>query len=279
MQEQRGTFRIKKMCRVLEVSRSGYYVWKKRKLSRRQRANERLLGQIRKIHEESRYTYGSLRITAELNEQGTVCGKNRVARLMREQGIRAKTQKRYRRTTDSRHRYPVAENLLVDGTGGNRVWASDITYIPTYEGWLYLSAVMDVRTRKIVGLSMKDRLTQELTTDALTQAVNRERPEGGLIHHSDRAKQYASYEYQGLLKQYGLRSSMSRSGNCYDNAHIESFFGTLKTDLVHGERYRTREEARLSIFEYVEVFYNRIRRHSSLGYKSPVQYEKQPNVT
>jgi len=160
-----------------------------------------------------------------------------------------------------------------------RIWVSDITYIYTREGWMYVSAVMDVRTRKVIGLSMKDRLSQELTTDALMQAVKRERPEKGLIHHSDRGKQYASYVYQGLLNRYGLQSSMSRSGNCYDNAYIESFWGTLKKELVYGEKYLTRKDARLSIFEYIEVFYNRVRKHSALGYKSPEQYNTVLNAT
>lgn len=279
IEERRGIFRTKKICKVLEVSRSGYYAWRKRRPNRRWEANVKLLQHIREIYRASRQIYGSPRITAELNEQGIVCGKNRIARLMKENGIRAKVIKRFRRTTDSRHSYLVTENLLINKIGKSRVWTSDITYIPTHEGWMYLSVVMDIKTRKIIGLSMKDRLTQALTTEALIQALKRERPKGKLIHHSDRCKLYASYAYQDLLKQYRIISSMSRRGNCYDNAHIESFFGTLKTELVHGERYQTRQEARLSIFEYVEVFYNRFRKHSALGYRSPVQYEKTLNET
>jgi transposase InsO family protein len=241
--------------------------------------NEELLESIREIYKKSRKTYGSPRITDQLNDNGIRCGKNRVARIMRENGIRAYIRKRFRRTTESRHSYPASPNLLMNGKKSDRLWVSDITYIYTREGWMYVSAVMDVGTRKIIGLSMKDRLSQELTTDALIQAVKRERPEKGLIHHSDRAKQYASYVYRGLLNQYGLQSSMSRSGNCYDNAYIESFWSTLKKELVYGEKYLTRRDARLSIFEYIEVFYNRIRKHSALGYKSPEQYNMLLNAT
>jgi transposase InsO family protein len=262
------------MCKVLEVSRSGYYAWKKRSPSARQRANEQLLERIREIHRTNRSVYGSPRITDELKDQGIVCGKNRVARIMRCNGIQAQVKRRFRRTTDSRHSYLVADNLLMEGGQGYRIWASDITYIPTHEGWMYLSAVMDIQTRKIIGLSMQDRLSQSLTSEALLQALKRKKPDSKLILHSDRCKLYASYAYRGLLKRFGIKSSMSRRGNCYDNAHIESFFGTLKTELVHGERYQTRKEARLSIFEYVEVFYNRVRKHSTLGYRSPEQYER-----
>ncbi len=218
--------------------------------------------------------YGSPRITEELQEQGTRCGKNRIARLMKENGIRAEVKRRFRKTTDSRHDYALAANLLIDDGYKGPLWTSDITFVPTNEGWLCVSAVMNVGTRKIIGLSMNDRLTEELATTALRQAVAREKPPEGLIHHSDRGRQYASYGYQALLKRYSITPSMSRKGNCYDNAYMESFFSTLKRELVHGERYRTRKEARLSIFEYVEVFYNRIRRHSSLGYKSPELYEQ-----
>jgi transposase InsO family protein len=235
----------------------------------------RLLEQIREVHRESRSTYGSPRVTNTLNEQGVVCGKNRVARIMRNNDIRAKMRRKYKRTTDSRHGYPVAPNLLLETRRRDRLWSSDITFIPTREGWLYVAVVMNVGTRKIIGLSMRHELTQELTVNALNEAVNRQRPAEGMIHHSDRGRQYATYAYQKLLSQYGMTSSMSRKGNCYDNAYAESFFATLKRELVHGERYQTREEARLSIFEYVQVFYNRIRKHSALGYRSPEQYEQE----
>jgi len=193
---------------------------------------------------------------------------------MKRHWIRAAVKRRrFRRTTDSRHSYPLAANLLIKKKQTERVWESDITFIPTSEGWLYVAAVMNVESRKIIGLSMSHKLSQKLASAALNDAVGRQRPPAGLIHHSDRGRQYASYAYQELLRGYGFLQSMSRSGNCYDNAYMESFFGTLKTELVHGERYQNRLEARLSIFEYVEVFYNRQRRHSALDYKSPEQYE------
>jgi transposase InsO family protein len=273
MNEQRDLYRLKTMCRALKVSRSGYYAWRKRMPSKSEIANNKLLESIRDIYQKNRKVYGSPRITDELNECGMRCGENRVARIMKENGIRAHIRKKFKRTTDSRHRFQASENLLIQGNKSERVWASDITFIPTREGWMYVSAVMDIRSRKIIGLSIKNRLTQDLTTDALLQAVKRKKPGTGLIHHSDRGKQYASYAYQKLLKKYGIRSSMNRSGNYYDNAHIESFWGTLKKELVFGQRYQTRREARLSIFEYIEVFYNRFRKHSALDYKSPEQFD------
>jgi putative transposase len=280
MEEHKETYKVKSMCEVLKVSRSGYYAWSTRQPSRRQKANEELLERIRKVHSQNRRLYGSPRITAELNEKGVRCGKNRVARIMKTHSIRADVKKRrFRRTTDSRHNYTLAANLLIEQRQTKGVWASDITFVPTSEGWLYLAAVMNVQSRKIIGLSMSDRLSQELTSVALKAAVGRQSPDKGLIHHSDRGRQYASYAYQDLLRQFGITPSMSRSANCYDNAYMESFFGTLKTELIHGERYHTRLEARLSIFEYVEVFYNRQRRHSALGYRSPEQYERLLNET
>ena len=280
MGEHRERYQVKSMCEVLKVSRSGYYSWESRQPSLRERDNQELLKQIREVHTQSRRLYGSPRVTAELKKQGVGCGKNRIARLMREHSIRAAVKKRrFRRTTDSRHDYALASNLLVDRSQTEGVWASDMTFVPTSEGWLYVAAVMNVKSRRIIGLSMSDKLSQELASEALRDAVGRQNPPEGLIHHSDRGRQYASYAYQELLGEYGMIPSMSRSGNCYDNAYIESFFGTLKTELVHGERYRSRLEARLSIFEYVEVFYNRQRSHSALGYRSPEQYEKLLNET
>jgi transposase InsO family protein len=279
MEEYKEAFRVKRMCKVLKVSRSGYYAWRERRPSRREQANRELLEHIREVHRESRNTYGSPRITNALNEQGIVCGKNRVAKIMRDSGIRVKIKRRFKRTTDSGHGYPVAPNLLIENKQVERLWVSDITFIPTREGWMYLSAVMNVKTRKIIGFSMRDELSQELVMVALKQALDSGLPKEGLIHHSDRGRQYATYAYQGLLQKHNILSSMSRKGHCYDNAYMESFFATLKKDLVHGRKYQTREEASLSIFEYVEVFYNRIRKHSSLGYKSPVQYEKALSVT
>jgi len=280
MRECRESYKIKRMSGVLKVSRSGYYAWERREPSLRQRGNEELLRQIREIHAQGRRFYGSPRIAAELRKQGIRCGKNRVARIMRAHSIRGEVKKRrFRRTTDSRHDYALASNLLVERRQTEGVWASDMTFVPTSEGWLYVAAVMNVKSRRIIGLSMNDKLSQELASAALRDAVGRQSPPEGLIHHSDRGRQYASYAYQELLREYGMIPSMSRSGNCYDNAYMESFFGTLKTELVHGERYRTRLEARLSIFEYVEVFYNRQRSHSALGYRSPEQYEKLLNKT
>jgi transposase InsO family protein len=275
MEEHRMIFRIKKMCKVLKASRSGYYGWRNRKPSTRQQGNERLLEHIWEAHRKSRRLYGSPKITSELNDHGLGCGKNRVARIMKDNGIRSEVKRRFKKkTTDSRHNYALAANLLIERRQTEGVWASDVTFVPTAEGWLYVAAVMNVRSRKIIGLSMDGQLSQELTAAALRQAVRRQRPSEGLIHHSDRGRQYASYAYQDLLKQYGMRASMSRSGNCYDNAYMESFFGTLKKELVYGERYQSRQEAKLSIFEYVEVFYNRQRRHSALRYMSPEQYER-----
>ena len=275
MEEHREAYKAKSMCDGLKVSRSGYYAWRSRQPSPRQKDNEELLGHIREVHTQNRRLYGSPRITAALKEQGLRCGKNRVARVMREYSIRADVKRRrFRRTTDSRHPYALAANLLIHPSQIEGIWVSDITFVPTSEGWLYVAVVVNLRSRKIIGLSMSDKLSQELASAALRDAVGRQRPPEGLIHHSDQGRQYASYAYQELLRDYRMTPSMGRRGNCYDNAYVESFFGTLKTELVHGERYRSRLEARLSIFEYVEVFYNRQRRHSSLEYRSPEQYEK-----
>lgn len=280
IEEHREFYKIKSMCKVLKVSRSGYYAWERRQPSLRQKSNEELLRQIQEIHHQSRRLYGSQRIVAELKKQGFRYGKNRVARIMKEHAIRATVKKRrFRRTTDSRHPYALASNLLIDRRQVDGVWAADMTFIPTSEGWLYVAVVMDLKSRKVIGLGMSDKFSQELASTTLRDAVGRQSPGEGLIHHSDRGRQYASYAYQDLLREYGLTPSMSRSGNCYDNAYVESFFGTLKTELVHGERYRSRLEARLSIFEYVEVFYNRQRSHSALGYRSPEQYENLLNET
>jgi len=260
----------------MQVSRSGYYAWLKRPESNRKRQNKELLTEIHKTYQLSRGTYGSPRITKALHKQGITCGKNRVARLMRENGIVAKTKRKYKATTNSKHNYPVAANLLNQNFSvdkPNQVWVADITYIPTDEGWLYLASIEDLFQRKIVGWSMDSTMTRQLVLDALRQAVRRFRPPVGLIHHSDRGSQYASYEYQQALRDYGMLTSMSRKGNCYDNACMESFFGTLKRELIYGNRFKTRAEARQAIFEYIEVFYNRIRLHSALGYMSPLEYE------
>ena len=265
------------MCRVLEVSTSGYYAWRKRPESRRRQQDRRLVVEIKAIHTESRQTYGSPRIHDELRDRGIRCGKKRVARLMRLHGIAAKQTRRFKATTDSKHTLPVAENVLsrqFTPAAPDTVWSADITYIPTQQGWLYLAVVMDLFSRRIVGWSMKKTLACSLVLDALKMALRGRSPGAGLLHHSDRGSQYASREYQALLRSSKMVCSMSRRGNCWDNAPVESFFSTLKRELVHRRRWRTRAEARAEIFEYIEVWYNRRRRHSSLGYMSPAQYEE-----
>lgn len=269
-------FRLWIMCRVLSVSRSGYYSFRNRPESERAKENEELLEKIKAAHKKSKKRYGSPRIHRRLVKDGVPCSRGRVARLMRAGGIRAIHKKKFVVTTDSKHDLPVAENLLdrqFDVDTPNTVWTADITYIPTDEGWLYLSAVMDLCSKGIAGWSMDERMKTDLVADALTMAYGRRNPGVGLLHHSDRGSQYASEDYQNLLKAYGMRASMSRKGDCWDNAPMESFFHTLKTELTHHRKYRTREEARRDIFEYIEIFYNRQRLHSSLGYKSPAEFE------
>lgn len=265
------------MCRMLGVSRSGHYAWEKRPESERSRRNRSLAWQIRVIHERSRRTYGSPRVTAELREEGVRCSRHRVARLMRLFGIRAKAGRKFRVTTDSKHHLPVAPNRLnreFAVSGPNVAWVSDLTYLWTAEGWLYLAAVMDLYSRRLVGWAMSPRADGELTMAALRQALEHRRPPVGLLHHSDQGRQYAAGSYQERLREHGLVGSMSRKGNCWDNAPMESFFGTLKQKLVYPERFATRKEAKARIFEYIEVFYNRQRRHSSLGSLSPAEYER-----
>lgn len=269
-------YRVEEMCRALDVSKSGYYRWRQSGKSQRDLANERLLAEIKKVHVKSRETYGSLRITADLNENKVRCGKNRVARLMHRHGIRAKSAKKFKVTTDSHHALPIHENLLkreFSAAGPDQRYVADITYVWTQEGWLYLSIVLDLYSRMIVGWSMNERLHKNIVTDAIDMAFQRRHPAEGTLFHSDRGSQYASADVQAKLAKYKFLVSMSRKGNCWDNACAESFFHTLKTELVNHEHYFTREEARNSIFDYIEVFYNRIRRHSSIGYKSPEQYE------
>jgi len=272
-----GLYRVEKMCRALQVGRSGYYRWKQHEKGRRTKENEALAMEIREIHETNRQVYGSPRITAELRARGVRCGKNRVARLMRENGIHAKTKRRFKATTDSRHAHPIAANILDQDFSAdrpNQVWTSDISYVWTKEGWLYLAVILDIFNRKIVGWSMKSRLTRDLVVDAFTMAVRTQKPGHGVIFHSDRGSQYASHDFRKQLEIFKFIQSMSGAGNCYDNSITETFFHTLKTELVYFERYRTRAEARQSIFEYIEIFYNRRRRHSSLGYLSPVDFER-----
>ena len=265
------------MARVLDVSLSGYYAWRMRRKSNRKRENDNLLISIIDIFHEGRQTYGSPSITRELNKLGIHCSKNRVARLMKINGIHAITKRRFKVTTDSQHKKPIAENLLKKGIviqQPNSVWVSDITYIWTRERWMYLSVIIDLYSRTIVGWSMRKHLRKELVTEALQMAYNSRKPAPGLIFHSDRGVQYASGAVRSFLSGHGFLQSMSGKGNCYDNAYAESFFHTLKTELIYQNKYQTREEARQDIFEYIEVFYNRKRRHSALDYLSPMQFEK-----
>jgi len=267
---------VQKMCRVIGASRSGYYGWRRQPQSKRQKDNEKILMEIRESHKNSRRAYGSPRITEDLQAKGMRCSENRVARLMKVHGIVGKAKKKFKATTNSKHNLPVAENLLNQNfvtEKPNTVWASDITYIQTLEGWLYLIVILDLYSRQVVGWAMSDRLTADFVVKALYQAIGRRRPASGCILHSDRGVQYASTDFRNVLKAYGFIQSMSRKGNCYDNAVAESFFHTLKTEHVYEYRYETRAEAMQSIFEYIEMFYNRQRRHSALGYRSPVSFE------
>lgn len=276
MQNHAGEHKVARLCRALSVSKSGYYAWRGREPSRRSARDGELLLQIKEAHADSRRTYGSPRVHAELRARGTRCSRKRVARLMRSAGLSARRPRRAVRTTDSRHSLPVAANLLgrdFTAAAPDLRWAADITYVPTAEGWLYLAVILDLFSRRVVGHACAPTLATTLVVEAWALACGRRRPGAGLLHHSDRGSQYAGGEYQARLAEVGAQASMSRRGDCYDNAAVESFFGTLKTELIHGRRYATRAEARSDIFEYVEVFYNRQRRHSALGYLSPAEYE------
>ena len=265
------------MCKTLRISRSGFYAWLGRPESDRAREDHRLSALIRGIFDESRWTYGAPRVHRALRRRGVYCSRKRVARLMKLAGLRPKRRRRFRvKTTDSRHRYPISPDMLgrdFSARGPNQAWVSDITYIPTDEGWLYLASTMDLFSRRIVGWSMSSSLEATVVIDAMQMAIQGRRPQAGLIHHSDRGVQYASGEFRKLLDEHDIQSSMSRTGNCYDNAAKESFFHTLKTELVHHEQYQTRDEARASVFDYIEAFYNRQRMHSTLGYLSPAEFE------
>lgn len=277
MQSHAREFSIERMSRMLGVSRSGYYCFTKRLPSRRHQDEDRLLMKIQKVYEASRRTYGSPRIHAELKEQGETCSRQRVARVMKKAGIMAKMTKKFKVTTKVDTQAKAAPNLLNQNFTAdqpNRRWVADISYVWTLEGWLYVAAVLDLFSRRIVGLAMKDRMTDHLVIEALEQALIHRRPSGDLVHHSDRGSQYTSQNFHKLLDQYHITASMSGTGNCYDNAAMESFFHTLKTEHVYFERYQTRDQAKQSIFEYVEVFYNRQRRHSTLNYQSPLAFEK-----
>ena len=272
------------MCRALGVSRSGYYAWRARKPSAAEVRREELTAQIATIHAEVKGRYGSPRVRAELVARGQACCVNFVAKLMREAGIAAKTKRRFQQTTDSNHSMPVAPNVLgrqFDPEEPNASWVADITYVPTREGWLYLAVVEDLFSRMVVGWSMSETMTSRLAVDALEMALARRLDLKGsaLVAHSDRGSQYAGEHYQRRLRDERITCSMSRRGDCWDNAPAESFFASLKKELVHHEDYATREQARASIFVYIEAFYNRVRRHSSLGYVAPAEYERTHNPT
>ena len=265
------------MCKMLQVSRSGFYAWARRDESARARADQELSEQIVEIHKKSRETYGSPRIHAALRRQGESCSRKRIARLMRDSGIRAKAGRKFRvRTTDSKHGLPVAPDLVerkFSADAPNKLWVADITYIPTGEGWLYLASIVDVFSRRVVGWSMAAHMKTSLVLSALTMALKARHPASGLVHHSDRGSQYASKAHRKVLEVHGIACSMSRAADCYDNALKESFFHSLKVECVHGVSFPTRDAARAAVFDYIETFYNRERLHSALGYTSPVEFE------
>ena len=276
IQAEKAIYPVRVLCRTLAVSCTGFYAWCQRGLSLRAREDAALKVEIRAAHAASGKRYGSPRIHADLKAGNQHVGRKRVARLMRQEGLEGQRKRRFRVTTDSRHSLPIAANLLNrDFTVSvpNKVWVSDITYIWTREGWLYLAAILDLFSRRVVGWSMDSHIDRDLALDALGMALATRRPEPGLVHHSDRGVQYASVDYQRQLQDHGIACSMSRKGDCWDNAVAESFFSTLKAELVHRTDYVSRSQARASVFEYIEVFYNGRRRHSALGYISPVEHE------
>ena len=278
VQQLAGEFPLRALCRVLGVSRAGYYAWCERGTRPRAREDVRLGERIVACFEASRGTYGSPRLTAALRRTGESCGRRRVSRLMRGRGLRAKQKRRFRpRTTDAHHLCPIAPNRLAQRAAPpmrpNEVWAADITYVPTAEGWLYVAGVLDLCTRKLVGWAAEDTMATALVARAFERAFTRQRPGPGRLHHSDRGSQYASDAYRLILHQNGVEASMSRAGNCYDNATMESFWATTKTELIDGRLFDTRAQARSELFDYFEVFYNRQRLHGALGYQTPVEYE------
>ena len=279
--EHVGQFRVRTMCRVLKVSSSGYYRWRSRPESRHAREDRQLLVKIRAVHQQSRSTYGSPRVHAQLKQEGTDCGRKRVERLMRSEGLAAGRCRRFKVTTRSVSSRPAAPNHLnrqfrVDRP--DQVWAGDITYLWTSEGWVYLSVLLDLCTKRVVGWAVSDRLTVDLALRALEMALGQRRPEQGLLHHTDRGSQYTSASYREELERRGVVVSMSRRGNCYDNAAAESFFSTLKGELAGYGQYQTRQQALSELFDYIELFYNRKRLHSSLGYLSPAEFERQKHA-
>ena len=274
---ERAAFPVRLLCRTLQVSRAGFYAWHTRPPAPRTRADERLGLEIAAIHAESRQRYGSPRVHAELVDRGCRTSRKRVARLMRGRGLAARRRRRFRVTTHSRHPFPIAPNVLArqfERAGPDQAWVTDITYIPTGEGWLYLAVIVDLCSRFAVGWAMSERVTADLTLAALGMALARRRPAAGLVHHSDRGSQYASGDYQRVLAQHGIVCSMSRRGDCWDNAVAESFFATVKVELVHDAAWATRAVARTELVDYLELFYNGQRRHSALGYLSPRAFER-----
>ncbi len=271
-------FPVSMMCEVLEVSRSGYYAWKTREPSERARETAELVQEVAEIHAASRKTYGSPRIRRELRERGRNVSRKRVARLMRQEGIQGRRRAKFKKTTDSNHRFPVANNILDRNftvSKPDQAWVADITYVWTLEGWLYLAVILDLFSRRVVGWSMADHMRTELALGALQAALGHREPSPeGMLFHSDRGSQYAADDHREALRQHGITCSMSRKGNCWDNAVAESFNSTLKTELVHRTIFLTRDAAKTTISEWIEVFYNRQRRHSSIGYSTPVAYEE-----
>lgn len=277
IRQERGNFPFRPLCRAMRVSVSGFYDWLKRPPSDRAVEQLQVVTALRAAHKRGRGFYGPKKLQDELRDEGLDMGINRIRRLRRKYGIYCLQKKRFRATTQSAHRYPVAPNLLGQCFATTRpceVWVADITYVDTAEGWLYVAGVKDLFTKELVGCPISTRLTASLAIDALDRAFERKQPAGGLIHHSDRGSQYACGDYQHRLRLYGMRASMSRKGNCYDNAPMESFFATFKTELVYQQHFETREAARRAIFEYIEVFYNRQRRHASIGNLAPAEFER-----
>ena len=276
IEDHQDEFPVSRMCHVLDVSRSGYYAWRGRPPSEREMANQELYKKVKAVYDENHGTYGSPRVYHALKDK-VPCSENRVARLMRRHGLKSRQTKSYRTTTKRNRADPVAPNVLkrdFEAERPNKKWLADITYIPTEEGWLYLAAALDLYSRRIVGWAMSDRMTDDLTLSALRMAIQQREIDPSLIHHSDQGSQYTSGEYQQMLKDWGIEVSMNGVGTWYDNAPMESFFGTLKSEWVHHQTYRTRDEARTDLFYYIEAFYNRRRLHSAIGYLSPAHYEQ-----
>lgn len=274
----RAQYPLRLLCRGLEVSRSGYHAWTRRRPAKRTQENARLEVAIQAAHVRTRQTYGPERLCEELKDDGFTVGVGRIKRLRKKLGLRCPQRRKFTATTDSTHHLPVAANLLGQNFAScrpNETWVTDITYVPTGEGWLYLAGIKDLHTCEVVGHAMGARMTTDLVRQALMKAVGAKRPSPGLIHHSDRGVQYCAQDYQRLLRAFGMQASMSRRGNCYDNAPMESFWGTLKTELVHHRHYATRAHAIREITEYIEIFYNRQRRHSRLGNLSPAAFVQQ----